>query len=161
MEKYDWDPSIFWARRTKFIAKLILPKVSVIDIGGGFEMLNKYLEECEYTVVDKFECTKRTIVADLNKDEFPSFEKQFNYIICQGVIEYIKDPKNFLKSIKKYGKILIITYRKSPTATPVWRNELTFKYFRKLLRWTNWEIIFEKEMENGRETLFYCRQKTS
>lgn len=156
--KYPWREDVEWTERTKTIAKLIHPYASVLDLGGGFQNLNKYLENAEYYSVDNFKCTKNTIVADFNKGEFPDYitDGEVDYIVCQGILEYIEDPERFLREIKKYGKILLITYRESE-GTPIKRNNFDFSGIRFFLDKEGWEIVVEKKTDKT-ELLFICRQ---
>lgn len=164
--KYPWRQDVEWEKRTKLIAKIIPSYLSVVDLGGGYENLNKYLIKCLYKSIDKYLCTTDTIVADFNKDEFPDgdYEGQdFDYIVCQGTLEYITDPNNFLQKIKKYGDVLILTYR-IYEKSPIDRNYYGFENIRFFLKENGWEIIlekvieFDKKIESDRELLFYCRK---
>jgi hypothetical protein len=78
--------------------------------------------------------------------------------VCQGTIEYIKKPDEFLEKIKKYGQTLIITYRLKQKKEKIkTENNLTFGEFKEKLK-KHWEIICEKNLSKEQK-LFYCRKK--
>lgn len=157
VNKYPWREDVEWTERTKTIAKLIHPYASVLDLGGGFQNLNKYLVSAEYYSMDNYKCTEDTIVADFNNGEFPEITNcEVDYIVCQGILEYIKDPEKFLREIRKYGKILLITYRESE-GTPIERNQFDFSGIRFFIEKEGWEIVVEKKTDKT-ELLFICRQ---
>ena len=153
---YNWKPETMWKKRTKIIAKIIHSGSDVLDLGGGYENLNQFLNNCRYVSIDNFECTEDTVLADFNKGEFPDFYHKWDYLVCQGLIEYIRKPKRFLTEIQKYGDVLIITYRKNSPA-PVWRNELSFKKLRDIIKESGWEIVMGKTIIKKKEMLYYCR----
>lgn len=157
MDNYPWKQGKAWHYRTATIAKIFPENVSILDLGGGYQHLKRYLPNGSvYASIDIFPCTPDTIVADFNKGEFPSFPTTFHFVVCQGIIEYIRNPQIFLTKIRKYGKILVITYKEKSEA-PIWRNDMPFEEFRKLLKKTRWEIVMERELKN--ELLFYCKAK--
>lgn len=146
---YPWG-EVEWTRRTKAIADFINKasanrKQKVLDLGGGLGHLNKYIKNCDYLSMDLQEWTPATIVADFNKGEFPDITKQ-DILVVQGTLEYINDPVAFLKSIQKYGPLLILTYRRwTPDREVMPRNRLSFDEVEKALADSGWT----KEREMG------------
>jgi hypothetical protein len=113
-KEYQWRPDAIWEKRMDQISKIIPEGTMVLDLGGGFCHLQERLKNCYYLSIDIKPWTDLTVVADLNEDEYPELEvSKFNYLVAQGIIEYIKDPADFLEKIKKYGDILLLTYRKT------------------------------------------------
>lgn len=159
--KYPWKEDVEWKNRTMLIASIIHSGANVLDLGGGYENLRKYINtgELRYKSMDIYKCTPNTIVADFNKNEFPTdiaLKNGFDYLVCQGTIEYIECPLNFLSEIKKYGEILIITYRLYEKS-PIWRNTYSFEEIKKFIVGSGWNIIFEKRIDKT-ELLFYCKR---
>lgn len=147
-----------WDGRTRLIAKIIPEGVSVIDLGGGFGNLFRHLKNCQnYVSLDVKNWTDATIKADFNKGEFPDIKPEFQMIVCQGILEYIEKPEEFLNKIKKYGSRLLITYR--PIAghkdTGIYKNSMSAIEAVKKIKGAGWEIIFSREII-GTQKLFYC-----
>ena len=144
IKEYPWQKR--WDKRTELIAKIIPEGISVLDLGGGFGNLYQYLIDCpRYISLDIKEWTDATIKADFNKGEFPDMYPEFQIIVCQGIIEYIERPAEFLESIKKYGSKLLITRD----------NKVGMAEFKELLQNTGWEVIFSRSII-GSQKLFYC-----
>jgi len=144
-----------WAQRTGIIASAIPRKMSVLDLGGGFCNLYKHLKECRrYVSLDLEEWTDATVKIDFNKDKLPEME-QFDYLVCQGTLEYLNEPEKFLRDIRKYGGILLLTYWFEKLADGKWRNKLNPDEFKDILRKAGWMIVFERSV-SGRQKLFYC-----
>ncbi|MFA5050969.1 MAG: class I SAM-dependent methyltransferase [Patescibacteria group bacterium] len=157
IKKYPWK--ITWDRRAKMIGELILElklyyyNYSLLDIGGGIGNLYNFILTKDYTSIDLEAWTDKTVVCDLNK-EYPTLKK-FDVVVAQGIIEYIKEPKQFLENIKRYGDKLVITYRLNlDTRVVMDRNSLSFEEFEGLLKQTNWEII-KKVVIYKLENIYY------
>lgn len=162
-KEYLWGPAE-WKRRTQFISKLIPRGASVIDLGGGLCHLYKYLEDCNYVSLDVDTFTDKTIKADFNAGKYPDIKHPFQYIVAQGVIEYMKKPKDFLRQIKKYGDVLIISYRRYVPGN--WRMErkpMSYAELNTYLEVTGWERLCEKALgsdtEGPVEKVIICRKK--
>jgi len=158
--EYKWGECKCWEDRSRLIGNLIPSHTSVIDIGGGFEHLKKFLKEATiYKAIDIKPCTKQTIVADFNKNEYPKVGN-FNYVVCQGVIEYIKNVDNFLNKMKQYGDIMIITYRLGRVFYHR-VNDMIFYKFERHLMINDWEILFERQVDPKmkNEKIYYCINK--
>lgn len=162
-KKYLWGPAE-WAKRTQFIAKLIPRGSSVIDLGGGLGHLYKYLKDCHYVSLDVDTFTDMTIKADFNAGNYPDIKPQYQYVVGQGIIEYMKKPKDFLRQIQKYGDILILTYRRwTPDKWRMERKEFTFDDINTYLKDTGWEKLVEKNLLSDAtgpiERVYVCRKK--
>lgn len=147
--EYPWGENREWKKRTMAIAQIIPDGTSVLDLGGGFGNLTKYFSGV-YLSVDKRPWTDLTVVADFNKEEFPDIGT-FNYLVAQGIMEYIEKPKEFLESIKKYGDILIITCRLDIM-------KMEKNQFISLLNEAKWKVVFGKYFSRL-EVIFYCRKE--
>ncbi len=157
---YPWGNKE-WTSRSKKIAEFVPEGASVIDLGGGFENLKKHLSAGSYISVDKAKWTPQTIVADFNKIEFPELEKR-DCVVCQGILEYIKDPMIFLRKIQKYGDRLILTYRVGHIGVKGRLNDFEQEEVIELLVEAGWKIMQQKEVrENGNfvnERVYFCKK---
>jgi hypothetical protein len=159
--EYPWGAEREWEHRTKIIADILPERATVIEMGGGFCHLEKYIKNGEYISLDLKPWTDKTIVADFNKGQFPELLGIYQFIVCQGILEYIEGPEEFLREIKKYGKILIITYRLGQKKEIKERkNRMTFVEIREILEKNGWEILLKSIISiSGEQQLFYCKQK--
>lgn len=156
--KYPWGAGREWKSRTQMIVEIMPTGVTVLDLGGGFCNLKKYLKYWQtYISIDVEKWTDLTIKADFNKGEFPDDMGQWQIIVCQGLLEYIENPEQFLTTIKKYGDTLIITYLMAVKCDVEQRkNRLTFKQVKDILAKVGWKIVFEKDVSE-KQKLFYCK----
>jgi hypothetical protein len=144
-----------WTYRTIKIANVIPCDSVVIDLGGGMENLRKYLRgNYSYRSIDIKPWTDETIVADFNKGELPEIDPA-QIVVVQGLLEYIHDSNKFLKSIKKYGGNLILTYRMGTIGVKGRSNSFSFDDIRRILGYAGWIIQFEKIIGSS-EMMFYC-----
>jgi hypothetical protein len=150
-KEYYWRPDAIWEARMSQIIKIIPEGSRVLDLGGGMCHLYYRLKNCDYLSIDIKPWTDLTVVADFNKNEYPEVGRTFTYLVAQGIIEYIEKPKEFLEGIKKYGEILLLTYRKIEGI------KYHHKKIAEIIKQSGWEVIFKKKVE-VHETLFYCRK---
>lgn len=100
-----------WDDRNAIIARHIDAGGSVLDLGAGAQTLPKYLKSRNiYTPCDLIKASPDCIVCNFNQNQYPQIERQFDFVICSGLLEYIKEPLTFLKRIKPYGGIIILSY---------------------------------------------------
>lgn len=109
----------FVINKLKEVAKLVVPKSKVLDIGCDNGKLKNFLIECEYYGLDLDkdlinQLVKRGIKAkqmDLNKDELLFKQEKFDYIMMLDVLEHIVNPEKLLKDaekrLKDNGKMII------------------------------------------------------
>lgn len=126
----------------------------VLDLGGGLGTLHNYLKDCNYVSIDLKKWTSNTIVADFNKNEYPNIG-QYDYIICQGILEYIENPEYFLRRIRKYGKILIGSYWFNGTGKMGRKNDLSLRELKDLFKKTGWDLVFISKFSNNQK-IFFC-----
>ncbi len=100
-------------------SKFVQENSKVLDLGCNNGKLNDFLQKCEYYGVDidkemVSELTRKGIKAkkaDLNKDEIPFKDKNFDYIIMLDVLEHLVNPAKLLsdskEKLEKGGKMII------------------------------------------------------
>lgn len=154
--KYPW-PNVNWRRRCALVARAIPEGVSVLDIGGGFGNLFRFLKNCRYLSLDTDAWTDHTIKADFNKGQFPDMHPKFQIIVCQGILEYIDEPEKFLEKIKKYGDTMLLTYRTGRT-DPKQKNGFSFEELKNIIKEAGWDIIFQRPVARM-QRFFYCRKQ--
>jgi hypothetical protein len=100
-----------WDKRNEIIGKMVEPKSSVLDVGCGAQTLKNYLPPgCKYQPADLIKSSPEVIVCDLNGGVYPDNGEYYDYVICSGVLEYMRDPEDFLRRIPKLGRTVILTY---------------------------------------------------
>jgi hypothetical protein len=152
---YPFD-NVLWDSRTKKIAKIIPENSSVIDLGAGKQNLKKFLiTPSRYVPIDKFELSPDTIVADFNLDQYPDVEPA-DFMVAQGIIEYLDEPEKFLQRIRKYGDRLVITYREQFGSPGMERkNSFTFTELIDMLEGAGWKVARSIEF-TSRHAIFEC-----
>jgi hypothetical protein len=128
-----------WPERTFMVTELIPPEASIIELGAGLCFLHHILPGNPYVGVDIEAWTDKIIKADFNADEFPELGP-FDAIVCQGIMEYIRDPEKFLLAIHKYGRLLILSYYNGPYCDDR-KNKMKFAWLLDLLERTGWVVI--------------------
>jgi hypothetical protein len=98
-----------WDERNRILASLIPPGSSVIDLGAGAQTLRHHLVNCEYQPCDLVPHGD-ALYCDFNKNIFPATTKKYDFIVCSGVLEYIRNPHRFLSQIFKLGSQGFLTY---------------------------------------------------
>lgn len=156
---YNWQEHE-WKTRTSIIAKLIPPQCSILDMGGGKEHLKKYLRSPKlYRSVDVVKCTKDTVVADFNKNEYPDFKDHFDVVVAQGLIEYLDNPLDFFIQAKDYSSTLVVSYLETGSREAEEKGRVTFitlGEFRKLLAKGGWGII-KRVKHTPNHHIYLCR----
>lgn len=100
-----------WDGRNKIIAGYIPAGSSVLDVGCGAQTLKQYLKpNCRYQPCDVIKSTPEVILCDFNAGIYPEIRERFDHVVCSGVLEYIRRPKEFLEIISGYGRSIIISY---------------------------------------------------
>lgn len=152
--KWPWGGRVAWPDRTKAISEIVPPEASVIELGGGMCNLKKFIPQNKYVSIDVEEWTDVTIKADFNKGEFPETEK-FDVVVCQGILEYIERPYDFLNMIHKYGRRLIISYHLGGNDVESRKNWMSFVELENLLNECGWLRLKERIL-NSREKIICC-----
>jgi hypothetical protein len=105
------NPHPHWDGRNEIIAKLIPPESSVLDLGCGPQTLRRHLHtSCKYQPCDVIQSTPDVILCDFNAGIYPQVNERYDYVICSGVFEYIRNPAEFLKKNSRLGNVTILSY---------------------------------------------------
>jgi hypothetical protein len=105
------NPRPHWDGRNEIIARLIPAGSSVIDLGCGPQTLRRHLDpSCKYQPCDVIQSTPDVIFCDFNSGIYPKVTQSYDYVICSGVFEYIRNPAEFLKKNSMLGKVMILSY---------------------------------------------------
>jgi hypothetical protein len=95
--------------RSKRVAGIIPPGVSVLDLGCGAMALKEYLPAtCTYHPADLVQRGSDCQVVDLNKGEFPV--GRFDWVTMLGVLEYVFDVEGVLRSCRQAASHLVVDY---------------------------------------------------
>jgi len=98
-----------WNERAKLAASMIVDQKSVADFGCGLMYIEKYLSPgTRYFPVDVVRRDKRTIVTDLNNAALPEIDA--DCAVGLGLLEYIHDVPELLKSLANSYKIVLLSY---------------------------------------------------
>lgn len=147
--EYPWK--VTWEERAELASLLAENPSYVIDVGGGLGTLKKVMCPERYLSLDLEKWTEETLVCDLNK-ELPDCEP-CDCIICLGVLEYIEDPERFLASLSKYGRKMVISYRRLSKGGMPRANDFTFDEFESLITKAGWRVI-KAENLNPKEKVY-------
>lgn len=105
------NPQPHWDDRNENIARLIPPGSSVIDLGCGPQTLRRHLDpSCKYQPCDVIQSTPDVIFCDFNAGVYPEVKETYDYVVCSGVFEYIRNPAEFLKKNSKLARTMILSY---------------------------------------------------
>ncbi len=100
-----------WDERNAMIAKLIPPNSSVVDLGCGAMTLKARLAPgCVYQPCDVVQSAPEVLLCDFNAGLYPALTRHYDYVICSGVLEYMRDPMDFLTRISKFGSKILLSY---------------------------------------------------
>jgi hypothetical protein len=146
-----------WNARARRIAQAIKRGSSVLDLGAGEHNLKRFLKKCEYYPVDIYEHTPETIVMDLNKIDVRKLP-HVDYIVAQGLLEYLDDPQDLLTQVGHLGDKLITTYRFEFGEPGMERKNSFSRHDMHLtLRAAGWSQIMQKDY-TPQHSIFYCRK---
>jgi len=139
--------------RNKLIAQFILEDTTILDLGCGNSSLKMYLPKgCKYQGCDIVKREESTIVCDFNLNEYPPI-KQYDYVVCSGLIEYINDVPSFLNKLPLYAEQFIFSYAQKISSIEGrieqdWVNHYTTAEFAELLVTLNYRIKFIETWKN-------------
>jgi SAM-dependent methyltransferase len=156
--KVSMDPNPHWDDRNKVIAALIPDGSSVLDLGCGAQTLRRHLKPgCKYQPCDVIKSSPDVILCDFNEGIYPVIAGEFDYVVCSGVFEYIRNPRKFLQKASSFGRKLILSYNpllpeksKFSRLAVNWNNHLTREETERLFDDVPlvWEVLRIKE-EDG------------
>ena len=105
------DPNPHWDWRNQIISKTVPAGVSVLDLGCGAQTLRRHLSpDCKYQPCDLVKSSPDVILCDFNEGLYPEVSETYDYVICSGVLEYIRNPQEFLRRCSAFGKTMILSY---------------------------------------------------
>lgn len=152
---YPWK--VRWTERAEEAGKFLAADTSVIDLGGGMGEFHKQLRgKCYYLSLDREPWTEYTQKCDFNKEKLPDYPP-FQFIVCLGTIEYLEQPEQFLKDIKKYGDKLVVSYREKSNGGMDRKNNFEFAEFEKKIAEADWEILANKKIKTS-DRIYYCHR---
>ena len=120
-----------WAERAQVAARLVEPRVRLLDIGCGSMDVERFLDpSVTYLPADVVRRDDRTVVCDLNAGELPDVRADF--ISLLGVIEYVHDVPGLFAKLRRTGARVIGSYNPVDLGKPDrdrraqgWFNDLT------------------------------------
>lgn len=120
-----------WDGRNKRLAELIPNGSQVIDLGAGAQTLKRHLrQDCGYQPCDLVKSSPDCLVCDFNEGIYPEKKKDYDFVVCSGVLEYMREPGEFVCRILTYGKVIIISYNP-------WDGKPSGKFSRLAQGWVN------------------------
>jgi hypothetical protein len=152
--KWPWGKTWHWPVRTKAIADVIPSQSKVIELGGGMCYLKTIRPDIEYRSIDREAWTALTTVSDFNKGEYPDLPLA-DVIVCQGILEYIDRPDEFLKEIHKYSRRLMISYYIGKNNIAQRKNKFSYQDLIFKLTQAKWEAVSTRKISED-EVLFLC-----
>jgi len=100
-----------WDERNAIIAGFIPAGSSVLDVGCGAQTLRQHLSsDCKYQPADIIKSSPDVIFCDINAGIYPQTDGQFDFVVCSGIFEYMRRPKEFLARIPRLGRTVIMSY---------------------------------------------------
>jgi len=103
-----------WDDRNSAIANFIPDGVSVLDLGCGAQTMRRHLKSgCKYQPCDIIQSSADVIYCDFNAGIYPALSTTYDYVICSGIFEYMRDPAGFLCEIRTYGRKFDFTFNPS------------------------------------------------
>ena len=103
------EPS--WDERNRLIGALIPDNSSIVDLGSGAMTLKRYLKPgCQYQPCDVVRSSAEVIVCDFNAEIFPDLPRRYDYVVCSGILEYMRDPEDFLARLPAFGARILLSY---------------------------------------------------
>jgi len=119
-----------WDARNRIIADAIPAGASVLDLGCGLQTLRRHLKAgCRYQPCDIIKSAPEVLLCDFNSGVYPELKERFDFAVCSGVFEFLRDPAEFLKMAPQLGRVLVLSYN------PVLPGQSRLK--RRELMWVN------------------------
>jgi hypothetical protein len=90
------------------------------------------------------------VFCDFNAGVYPAFNALFDVVVCSGVLEYIRRPKDFLERVTRLGTVTMLSYHPFGPGDSKW-NRLAFNWVNHFTQGDlhtlfdqcglNWEIV--------------------
>ena len=155
-----------WDHRNQIIARLIPPNSSVLDLGAGAQTLRKHLDpRCQYQPCDIIPSTPDVITCDFNAGRYPRLTRQYDFVVCSGILEYMRDPAAFIRAIGDYGTTILLSYH--PRSAEIGRLRRLGNGWVNHLRLPELETLFSDNglvartvhQESGGQMIFELKQR--
>ncbi len=156
------DPEILKegaTERAKYLAKVINPNQSLLDMGAGLMLLKEHMSDPDlYIPVDLLKWDSKTHVMDFNQSQFPTHTA--TQIVLSSCLEYLHHPETCLSSCKELGETLYLIYDTTLSAPPARRamgymNDLTQATLHALLQKCGWQVKEHKDLKTSGQ-MFIC-----
>ncbi len=96
---------------TRLLATVITPNSSVLDVSAGAKTLARHLPAgCEYLPIDVAPSRADTLFADLGAGRLANLPHAYDYVISNGVMEYVRPVGYFLNQVARWGRTVILAY---------------------------------------------------
>ena len=151
-ESANLDPA--WERRAQIVGGFVPAGSHVLDLGAGLEALARHIPEtCRYTPADLVRRSERTVVADVNRGEFP--DGDFDVVAALGLFEYVHNVRRLLATIHQRAPVLVTSYCVRTTSRPEPRlergfvNDYTLNHFVDICQSIGWIIRVAERTDVG------------
>ena len=101
-----------WRRRNYKISKLINPNSKVLDLGCGSKNLLEYLDAPKKYIGIDYKQPLADIEINFNYN-FKLPKENWDFIVCSGLLEYLKNIKHFFQHVKNNSVSYIFTFSQS------------------------------------------------
>jgi len=97
---------------TSSSARFIPDNSSVIDLGAGAQTLRKHLQGVQISAMRCGSEHAGRLDCDLTR-RISDPRAIFDFVICSGILEYIRKPKEFISRVSKFGRTLLLSYNRA------------------------------------------------
>lgn len=119
-----------WAKRNIYLKEFLSFDNTVVDFGCGDKSILNYYTFKEYIGLDKN--NNADVIIDLNTAF--TLPKVYDIGLVLGVLEYLDNPRNFLKNIQAYANTFIILIMPRNKPKKGWKQSFTKDHFSDLLK---------------------------
>ena len=133
-----------WSERNLWIREFIPNDCSIIDWGCGDKDVLRYISPPKYLGIDQNPLAD--IQANFN-ESIPVIDKKYDTGLVLGVLEYLDDPNQFLRTIKPTADQFIILCFVNRRRKPEWTNAFTSDEVKQMLS-TFWKNISYETYRN-------------
>ncbi len=145
-----------WPYRYERLAALLGKGKSIADIGAGEEHIKSYLKPSRYYPFDVYKLTKDTIAVDLDNEPLPRLPQKVDYVLVQGVFEYLLNAESVLSRLHQYGDTLVTTCYYRPHKMKLWKRLWTMEAFEAALINNGWKITHKEKIPRLTQYLYVC-----
>jgi hypothetical protein len=143
-----------WDARAAHAARHVPPGAHVLDLGAGAQALRDLLPAgCRYTPSDLVARTPDTLIADLNRGQFPP--GRWDVVTALGVLEYIHRLDLRLARMREAAPRAIVTYSAVVGGEPAdrlkhgWKNSCTLPALLDLVAAAGWTVVDQESLNAG------------